>query len=37
MLSRTTTIPLGVKKNYLQKAKDIGFDTEALVWVEHNK
>ena len=37
ILSRTTAIPLGIKKNYLQKAKDIGFDTNALIWVKHDK
>lgn len=34
ILSRTKTIPESVKNDYLQKAKSIGYNTEALVWVE---
>ena len=35
ILSRETTIPETVKLEYLNKAKDLGFETDALVWVEH--
>jgi len=34
ILSRTSTIPEHIKKEYLQKAKDIGYDIFALVWPE---
>ncbi len=37
ILSRETTIPDEVKQNYLQLAKNLGFKTETLVWVEHNQ
>ena len=36
ILSRTTTIPENVKKEYLDKAQKIGYKTEDLLWVEHN-
>lgn len=36
ILSRETTIPDDIKKNYLQLAQKIGFQTSDLVWVEHN-
>jgi apolipoprotein D and lipocalin family protein len=36
ILSRETSIPGSVKENYLQKARDIGYDTEALVWCKHD-
>ncbi len=36
ILSRETTIPEDVKQNYLSKAKEIGFDTTNLIWVEHS-
>jgi len=36
LLSRETTMPDDVKNDYLRRAKDIGFDTSDLVWVEHN-
>lgn len=35
ILSRETTMPEDVKQNYLDLAKKIGFDTDALLWVEH--
>ena len=35
ILSRETTIPEDIKKNYLSIAKKLGFDTSALIWVEH--
>ena len=37
ILSRTTTIPDDVKAKYLGLAKSLGYNTEALIWVEHNK
>jgi apolipoprotein D and lipocalin family protein len=37
ILSRETTIPEDIKQNYLSIAKKQGFDTSALIWVEHDK
>lgn len=37
ILSRETTIPENIKNNYLQIAKDIGYNTNELIWVEHDK
>jgi len=37
ILSRNTTIPEEIKKEYLQLADKIGFTTTNLVWVEHSK
>lgn len=37
ILSRTTDIPERVKKEFLQKAEQIGYDTSRLVWVKHDK
>lgn len=37
ILSREKSIPAEIKEDYLQKAKDIGYKTEDLIWVEHNK
>lgn len=37
ILSRETTIPDEIKKNYLKIAEDLGFRTSQLVWVEHDK
>lgn len=34
ILSRETTIPDNVKKEYIQKAKSIGFDTSKLMWIK---
>lgn len=36
ILSRNTSIPQDVKQNYLQLAEGLGYDTSALIWVEHN-
>ncbi|MDP1623200.1 MAG: lipocalin family protein [Bacteroidales bacterium] len=36
ILSRETTIPEDIKKNYLATAKNLGFNTSALIWVEHD-
>ena len=35
ILSRETSIPEDVKENYLKKAKELDFDTEKLIWVNH--
>ena len=36
ILSRTKTIPEAVKTDYLNRAKALGFDVNALVWVHHD-
>lgn len=36
ILSRETTIPDDVKKNYLEQARVAGFKTNELVWVKHD-
>jgi len=36
ILSRETTIPEAIKQNYLAIAKKLGFNTSALIWVEHD-
>lgn len=36
ILSRTKTIPDSIKSAYLEKAKNIGYKIEDLVWVEQN-
>jgi apolipoprotein D and lipocalin family protein len=35
ILSREITIPEGVKQKYLELARGIGYDTAALIWVDH--
>ena len=37
ILSREITIPEGIKQNYLSLAKELGYNTTGLVWVEHDK
>ena len=37
ILSRDKTIPEDVKQEYLAKAKSLGYNTEELVWVKHDK
>ena len=37
ILSRETSIPEEVKTNYLKIAKQVGYDTSKLIWVEHDK
>ena len=37
ILSRNTSIPDAVKNKYLKIAKEIGYNTSDLLWVEHNK
>lgn len=37
ILSREQTIPNDIKEKYLKIAKDAGYNTSNLVWVEHTK
>lgn len=37
ILSREKTIPSDIKFKYLDQARSLGYDTKALIWVEHNK
>lgn len=37
ILSREKTIPEKIKNDYLQIAKNYGFDISKLIWVEHNQ
>lgn len=37
ILSRETEIPARTRDNYLRIARDIGYNTEELVWVEHDR
>lgn len=37
LLSRKTTMPESIKADYLARAKDIGYDTEELIWVDHKR
>ena len=37
ILSREKTIPAAYKKRFLDKAKSIGYNTDNLIWVEHDK
>jgi apolipoprotein D and lipocalin family protein len=37
ILSRDKTIPDDIKKEYLDKAGKLGFNTSNLLWVEHNQ
>ncbi len=36
-LSRDTTLPEDVKEKYLRQAKALGYDTDELVWVRHDR
>jgi apolipoprotein D and lipocalin family protein len=36
ILSRTTEIPEDIKNSYLGIATSVGYDTDRLLWVEHN-
>lgn len=36
LLSRDKSMPENVKQDYLKIAKDLGYDTSALIWVKHN-
>jgi len=35
LLSREIDMPETIRQEYIAKAKDLGFDTDQLVWVEH--
>ncbi|MCD7976572.1 MAG: lipocalin family protein [Tannerellaceae bacterium] len=35
ILSRETTMPENVKHEYLQKARELGYDTSKLLWTQH--
>lgn len=37
ILSREKTIPEGIKEKYLASAKAIGYDTDKLLWIVHDK
>ncbi|QDP85989.1 lipocalin [Chryseobacterium sp. SNU WT5] len=37
ILSREKTIPAVYKERFLAKAKSIGYNTDQLIWVEHDK
>lgn len=37
ILSREKTIPDAIKEKYLASAKAIGYDTDKLMWIEHDK
>jgi apolipoprotein D and lipocalin family protein len=37
ILSRETRIPDDVKQKYLKIASDLGYKTDGLIWVEHDK
>ena len=37
LLSREKTMPENVKQDYLKKAQDLGYNSSALVWVEHDQ
>ena len=34
LLSRTPTVPKSVKDDFIKKSKNLGFDTDKLVWVK---
>lgn len=37
ILSRNTSIPNDIKNKYLKIAKDFGYNTSDLLWIEHSK
>lgn len=37
ILSRETTIPENIKKDYLRIAENIGYNIKDLIWVKHDK
>lgn len=37
ILSRETTIPGNIKQKYLELAQSVGYKTDDLVWVKHDK
>ena len=36
ILSREKTIPEAIREKYVKRAKEIGVNTDELVWVKHN-
>ncbi|MBS0030968.1 lipocalin family protein [Chitinophaga sp. 22321] len=36
ILSRTTSIPATIKKRFLDKAGELGYNTDALIWTKHD-
>jgi apolipoprotein D and lipocalin family protein len=36
ILSREKTIPEEIRHSYLQKAKELGYQTQDLVWTSHD-
>src|SRR5690606_2975015 len=37
ILSRTKSIPMDIKTSFLKLAKEIGYDTTRLIWVNHDR
>ncbi len=37
LLSRERTMPENIKQEYLEKARSIGYNTDDLVWVKHDR
>lgn len=37
ILSRQPTIPDDIRTQYLQVAKEVGYDTDALLWINHDQ
>ena len=37
ILSRETSIPKDIKENYLKIAQGIGYNTNELLWIKHDK
>lgn len=37
ILSREKTIPDDIRRDYIAKAKSLGYNTDELIWVEHDK
>src|SRR5690606_15843864 len=37
IMSRTKELPDDVKNNYIEKAKEIGYDINRLIWVRHDR
>ncbi len=37
ILSRETSIPADIRDRYLKMAQEIGYDTEKLIWVTHDR
>jgi apolipoprotein D and lipocalin family protein len=37
ILSRSKSIPDNIKQEYLKTAQNMGYNTDALIWVEHEK